>query len=264
MAPQELAAARSGMFAGEVTLITGAASGIGKACVESFLARGAAVVGLDINPAIVGLFDQPAYLGIQCDLTNEDSVKAAFAQTTERFGGLDMLVLNAGVFPSGCRIDSLQLDEWRRVLSINLDANVILMREAYPLLKAAKNGGRVVVNGSRNALAPGPGAAAYSTSKAALTQLARVAALEWAKDGIRVNIVHAHAIFDTGLWTPEVLQARADHYGISVEEYKTNNLLKTEVFSRDFGEMAAELCGPVFAKTTGAQLTIDGGSDRVI
>ena len=171
-------------------------------------------------------------------------MKAAFAQTVERFGGLDMLVLNAGIFPSGCRIDSLQMDEWRRVLSINLDANLILMREAYPLLKVAKNKGRVVVNGSRNALAPGPGAAAYSTSKAALTQLARVAALEWAKDGIRVNIMHAHAIFDTGLWTPEVLQARADHYGMTVEEYKSNNLLKTEVSSRDFGEMVGGTVRP--------------------
>ena len=264
MAPQELAAARADMFAGEVALITGAASGIGKACVDSFLARGASVVGLDVNPAIVGLFDRNEYLGIQCDLTQEASVQAAFAQTVERFGGLDMLVLNAGIFPAGCRIDSLQLDEWRRVLSINLDANLVLMRDAYPLLKAAKNGGRVVVNGSRNALAPGPGAAAYSTSKAALTQLARVAALEWAKDGIRVNIMHPNAIFDTALWTPEVLQARADHYGVTVEEYKTNNLLKIEVTSRDCGEMVAELCGPVFAKTTGAQVTIDGGSDRVI
>jgi len=264
MTPQDLAAPRPSMFAGEVALITGAASGIGKACAESFLARGASVVGLDINPAIVTLYDRPEYLGIQCDLTKEDAVKAAFAQVVERFGGLDMLVLNAGVFPAGCRIDSLQLDEWRRVLNINLDANLLLMREAYPLLKAAKNGGRVVVNGSRNALAPGPGAAAYSVSKAAVTQLARVAALEWAKDGIRVNIIHAHAIFDTGLWTEEVLQARAKNYNMTVEQYKTNNLLKTEVYSRDFGEMAAEVCGPVFAKTTGAQLTIDGGSDRVI
>ncbi len=255
---------RAAMFAGEVALITGAASGIGKACVESFLARGASVVGLDINPAITTLFDRDDFLGIECDITDEEAVKAAFARTVEVFGGLDMLVLNAGVFPAGVRIESLQLDEWRRVMRVNLDANVTLMREAYPLLKAARNKGRVVVNGSRNALAPGPGAAAYSTSKAALTQLARVAALEWGEDGIRVNIIHAHAVFDTGIWTEEVLQARAAHYGITVEEYKTNNVLKVEVTSHDVAEMAAEMCGPLFAKTTGAQVTVDGGSNRVI
>jgi NAD(P)-dependent dehydrogenase (short-subunit alcohol dehydrogenase family) len=252
------------MFAGETVLITGAASGIGKACVDSFLARSAYVVGLDLSPAIETVSDSPNYLGMVCDITDEDAVKAAYAAAVERFGGLAMLVLNAGIFPSGCRIDSLQMDEWRKVMAVNVDANVVLLREAYPLLKAAPQGGRVVVNGSRNALAPGPGAAAYSTSKAAVTQLARVAALEWGKDGIRVNMIHAHAVFDTGIWTEEVLQARAAHYGITVQEYKTNNVLKTEVLSRDVGELAAEMCGPVYAKTTGAQVSIDGGSDRVI
>jgi NAD(P)-dependent dehydrogenase (short-subunit alcohol dehydrogenase family) len=175
-----------------------------------------------------------------------------------------MLVLNAGVFPAGCTISALDLSEWRRVMRINLDAGLVMLREAYPLLKAAPAGGRVAVNGSRNVLAPGPGAAAYSCSKAALTQLARVAALEWARDGIRVNIFHAHAVFDTGIWTDEVLQARARHYGMTVEEYKKNNLLKTEVTSHDVAELAAEMCGPLFARTTGAQVPIDGGSDRVV
>jgi NAD(P)-dependent dehydrogenase (short-subunit alcohol dehydrogenase family) len=111
---------------------------------------------------------------------------------------------------------------------------------------------------------PGPGAAAYSASKAALTQLARVAALEWGADGIRVNILHPNAVFDTGLWTEEVLQKRAASYGMSVEQYKTNNVLRVEVSSHDVAELAAELCGPLFARTTGAQIPIDGGNDRVI
>jgi NAD(P)-dependent dehydrogenase (short-subunit alcohol dehydrogenase family) len=122
----------------------------------------------------------------------------------------------------------------------------------------------VVVVGSKNVPAPGPGAAAYSASKAALTQLLRIAALEWGADGIRINAVHPDAVFDTGIWTPEVLEARAKHYGMTVEQYKRKNVLKTEVTSRDVAELCAEMCGPLFAKTTAAQVPVDGGNDRVI
>jgi NAD(P)-dependent dehydrogenase (short-subunit alcohol dehydrogenase family) len=149
-------------------------------------------------------------------------------------------------------------------MGVNLDANLALMRECHPLLKLAPNGGRVVIVGSKNVPAPGPGAAAYSASKAALTQLARVAALEWGADRIRVNTLHPNAVFDTAAWTEEVLAARAKHYGISVDEYRKGNVLGTEVKSRDVAELAAEMCGPLFAKTTGAQVPVDGGNERVI
>ena len=111
---------------------------------------------------------------------------------------------------------------------------------------------------------PGPGAAAYSASKAALNQLVRVAALEWGSDGIRLNSLHPNAVFDTGLWTDEVLASRAKHYGLTIEQYKKNNVLKTEVKSRDVAELAAEMCGPLFGKTTAAQVPVDGGNERVI
>ncbi|MGD2144687.1 MAG: SDR family oxidoreductase [Anaerolineae bacterium] len=253
-----------GMFAGEIALVTGAASGIGRSCVEAFLARGAAVVGLDVNPDISQMLDRDDFLGLECDVTDSDAVREALEATAKAFGGLDILVPNAGVFPPGCRIDSLSLDEWKTVMAVNLDANLTLMREAHPLLQASPRDGRVVIMGSRNVPAPGPGAVAYSASKAALVQMGRVAALEWGGDGIRVNIVNPHAVFDTGIWTDEVLQARADHYGLTVEQYKTRNVLGVEVTSRDVGELVAEMCGPLFAKTTGAQIPIDGGSDRVI
>ena len=149
-------------------------------------------------------------------------------------------------------------------MQVNVDANVTLMRLVHPLLKLAPKGGRVVVMGSKNVPAPGIGAAAYSASKAALNQLARVAALEWASDAIRVNTLHPNAVFDTGIWTEEVLKARAEHYGLTVEQYKTNNLLKTEIASADVAALAVALCGPVFAKTTGAQIPVDGGNERVI
>jgi len=252
------------VFSGEIALVTGAASGIGKACVDSLLTRGAAVVGLDINIAITGLYRRPDYLGLVCDVTDEKQLTDALEKTARAFGGLDMLVLNAGIFPPGCRIEALSTAEWQKVLRINLDSNFVLMREAHALLKLAPRGGRVVVIGSKNVPAPGPGAAAYSASKAALNQLARVAALEWGADNIRINSLHPNAVFDTGIWTDEVLVARAKHYGLTVEQYKKNNVLKTEVTSRDVSELAAEMCGPLFAKTTAAQVPVDGGNERVI
>jgi rhamnose utilization protein RhaD (predicted bifunctional aldolase and dehydrogenase)/NAD(P)-dependent dehydrogenase (short-subunit alcohol dehydrogenase family) len=252
------------VFAGEIALVTGAASGIGKACVDSLLARGTAVVGLDINPAITGLYGRPDYLGLVCDVTDEKQLTDALEKTARAFGGLDMLILNAGIFPPGCRIEDLTTAEWQKVLRINLDSNLVLMREAHALLKLTPRAGRVVVIGSKNVPAPGPGAAAYSASKAALNQLARVAALEWGADNIRINSLHPNAVFDTGIWTEEVLQARAKHYGLTVEEYKKNNVLKTEVTSHDVAELAAEMCGPLFAKTTAAQVPVDGGNERVI
>jgi rhamnose utilization protein RhaD (predicted bifunctional aldolase and dehydrogenase)/NAD(P)-dependent dehydrogenase (short-subunit alcohol dehydrogenase family) len=258
------AAGKPAALAGEVALVTGAASGIGKAIVESLLARGAAVVGLDLNAAVGTLHARPDYLGLAGDVASPEQLAAALDAAVHAFGGLDMLVLNAGIFPGGCRIEALADEEWRKVLRVNLDANLSLLREAQPLLALSPRGGRVVVIGSKNVPAPGPGAAAYSASKAALTQLARVAALEWAGAGIRVNTLHPDAVFDTGIWTPEVIAARAKSYGMTVEQYKTKNLLHTEVRSADVAELAAELCGPLFAKTTGAQIPVDGGNDRVI
>lgn len=252
------------VFSGEVALVTGAVTGIGKACIDSLLARGACVVALDILPAIESLYQRPDYLGITCDVTDETALQQALDTTIRAFGGLDMLILNAGIFPGGCKIEELSLAEWRKVMNINLDANLSLLSKAHPLLKLAPNGGRIVAMGSKNVPAPGPGAAAYSSAKAALNQLARVAALEWGKDNIRINTLHPNAVFDTAIWTPEVLQARAAHYGMTIEAYKTNNLLKTEITSHDVAELAAEMCGPLFAKTTAAQLPVDGGNDRVV
>jgi rhamnose utilization protein RhaD (predicted bifunctional aldolase and dehydrogenase)/NAD(P)-dependent dehydrogenase (short-subunit alcohol dehydrogenase family) len=258
------AAGKPAALAGEVALVTGAASGIGKACVESLLARGAAVVALDVDAAVERLHRREDFRGVTCDVTSAERLAEALEAAVRAFGGLDVVVLNAGVFPGGRRIEALPDEEWRRVMRVNLDANLTLLREAQPLLARAPGGGRVVVIGSKNVPAPGPGAAAYSASKAALTQLARVAALEWAGSGIRVNVLHPDAVFDTGIWTPEVLAARAASYGMTVEQYKTKNLLHVEVRSRDVAELAAELCGPLFARTTGAQIPVDGGNDRVV
>lgn len=249
---------------GQIVVVTGAASGIGNACVASLLDRGAAVAGFDISPAVRQSHDRKDYLGLECDLTSEQQICEALDETVRAFGGVDILVLNAGIFPKSCPIADLSSDAWRKTMDVNLDANLVLMRECHPLLKVSPRGGRVVIIGSKNVAAPGPGVASYSVSKAALQQLARVAALEWGKDGIRVNMIHPNAVFDTGIWTEAVLAARAASYQMSVDEYKTNNVLGVEVMSRDVAELAAEMCGPVFSKTTAAQIPIDGGSERVI
>ena len=255
---------RPAPLAGEIALVTGAASGIGRACLGALRARGAAVVGVDIAPEIEGLVDEEADLAIECDLTDEEAVTSAFERTVERLGPPSILVVNAGIFPASRPLAELSTHEWSRVLAVNLTASFVVMREAYPLLKQSERGGRIVVVGSKNVPAPGPGAGAYSASKAGLNQLARVAALEWAKDGIRINTVHPNAVFDTGLWNEELLAARARSYGLTVDQYRRNNLLQVEIGSRDVAELVAELCGPTFDRTTGAQIPIDGGNERVI
>jgi rhamnose utilization protein RhaD (predicted bifunctional aldolase and dehydrogenase)/NAD(P)-dependent dehydrogenase (short-subunit alcohol dehydrogenase family) len=257
-------AAAPPVFRGEVALVTGAASGIGKACADAFLRRGAAVIGLDRNPAIATQWQRPDFLGLAVDLTDTAAVDQAVSKAVRAYGGVDMLVLNAGIFPKSEPLQSITAGDWQRAMSVNVEAPVRILQLSHALLRLAPRGGRIVVIGSRNVPAPGPGAAAYSASKAALNQVARVAALEWAKDGIRINSLHPDSVYDTGLWTPDLLAARAKAYNMTVEQYKKKNLLRTEVASRDVAELAAEMCGPLFAKTTAAQVPIDGGNERVV
>ena len=251
-------------FRGEVALVTGAASGIGKACAAELLRRGAAVVGFDIAGTVTSASDAPGYLGVVCDVSDVGSLREAIDRGVARFGGVDMLVAAAGLFPVSAPIAAAARDAWRRALDVNATGLVDLLALVHPLLRLAPRRGRVVVIGSKNVHAPGPGASAYSASKAAANQIARVAALEWAADGIRVNSVHPDAVFDTGLWTPELLAERAARYGMTIDEYKRRNLLGTEITSDDVAAIVARLLGPEFATVTGAHLPIDGGNDRVI
>ena len=222
------------------------------------------MVGVDRNPAIADLFRRQDYLGIACDLTDAKAIQAAMDAAVKRFGGVDMLVLNAGIFPSSSAIKDITAETWKSAMAVNVEANLLVMQACHGLLRLAPRSGRVVVIGSKNVPAPGIGAAAYSASKAALNQLARVAVLEWAKDGIRINTIHPNAVYDTALWTDEVLASRAKAYNLTVEQYKRNNLLKTEVSSKDVAELTAEMCGPLFAKTTGAQVPVDGGTEKLV
>ncbi|MFZ4667118.1 MAG: bifunctional aldolase/short-chain dehydrogenase [Prochlorotrichaceae cyanobacterium] len=250
-------------FQGKVALVTGAASGIGKACVEALNRQGAAVIAVDLNPQITTLFTQPSIIGVEANVTDENGIKEAIETAVRRFGGLDILVSNAGIFPPSQPIETMDAESWHKSLDVNLISQRILLQHSIPFLRQGIDAAIVFI-ASRNVLAPGPGAAAYSVAKAGLTQLARVAALELAGDGIRVNILHPDCVYDTGIWTESVLQTRADRYGLTVEQYKTRNLLKQSVSSQEVANLVCAMAGSLFAKTTGAQVPIDGGSDRVI
>jgi rhamnose utilization protein RhaD (predicted bifunctional aldolase and dehydrogenase)/NAD(P)-dependent dehydrogenase (short-subunit alcohol dehydrogenase family) len=248
---------------GKVALVTGAASGIGKACVESLVAQGAAVVALDIAKSITSIFSQEEVLGIQCDLTNSKQIEKAIEQAVFHFGGIDLLVSNAGTFPKSSKIADMDAKSWQKSMDINLTSHQQLLQSCTPYL-ALGHDSAVVLIASKNVPAPGPGAAAYSVAKAGLTQLGRIAAMELGEKGIRVNMIHPNAVFDTAIWTDEVLSARAKNYGLTIEEYKTNNLLKVEVTSKDVANLTVAMLGNTFGKITGAQVPIDGGNDRVI
>ena len=248
---------------GKIALVTGAASGIGLACASMLHEQGAVVVGLDINPEITKMFNYPDMVGIQCDITDNRCVKEAVEDMVRRFGGLDILIPNAGIFTAAQTIEELDEEIWNRSMEVNLSSNQRLLKICVPYLRQGIDATIVFIS-SKNVPAPGPGAAAYSVAKAGQTQLARIAALELGCDGIRVNIVHPDAVYDTGLWTPEVLESRACHYECTVEEYKTRNCLKAEVTSKDVAALVCAMVGPAFAKTTGAQVPIDGGNERVI
>ena len=263
-------------LAGQVALVTGAASGIGQAAAAALAAAGAAVVGIDIDPAVAhpdeGDSDRlrgSAWLGIEADVTVAAAVTAAVAGAVERFGGIDIVVAAAGIFGPSATLGELADDAglgaaWQQTFDINVSGTANTLAAAHRVLRHSPAGGRVVIVGSKNVPAPGRGAAAYSASKAALTQLARVAALEWASDGITVNVVHPDGVFDTGLWSDELIDQRAASYGLTSEQYRRRNLLGRELASADVGALIAQMCGPAFAHTTGAQIPQDGGSDRVV
>ena len=248
---------------GKVALVTGCAAGIGFAIAESLAEQGAQVVGLDIDKDIPEIMAKIGGVGVVVNLTNDEATQKAVAFAVEQFGGIDIVVSNAGIFPKNEYLDAMTQSDWDRTIAINLTSHQMLMRTVVPFVKEGIEG-TIIFVGSRNFKAPGPGAAAYSCSKAALTQLSRVAALELAPNKVRVNIVHPDAVFDTKLWTQEALERSATRYGMTVEEYKTKNLMKVEIKSKDIGNMVAAMASPIFGKVTGAQIPVDGGNDRVI
>ena len=249
-------------FNGHVAVVSGAAHGIGRACATHLSTLGAAVLALDIDPAVSEIAST-TIMPLVCDVTDTAALENALAQAIQTFGGIDIVVSNVGFFPASQSIESIESLMWQKALDVNLTSHQLLWQKCIPFLKRSLNPSINVI-ASKNVPAPGPNASAYSVTKAGLTQLARVAALELGQFGIRVNTLHPNGVFDTKLWTSELLEKRAASYGITVDQYKRNNILNVEVTSQDVADMVAQLAGPAFAKTTGAQIPLDGGNNRVI
>ncbi len=258
-------------LASKVALITGAASGIGRACAERFAEEGAHVVVTDVD---LGLAEQVAQkiagknglrraIALRLDVSDEAAVDGAFAETVRAYGGVDVVVSNAGISSFGS-LDTLPASEWDRSFAVNARGHFLVARAAMRIMKAQALGGAIVFNASKNVTAPGKEFGAYSVSKAAEAQLCRIVALEGGEFGIRANMLNPDAIFGgSRFWSDEMREQRAQAYGIDTSKlpdfYRNRTLLKVEVTADDVAEAALFLAGPRSAKTTGAMLPVDGG-----
>lgn len=258
-------------FSRRVVLVTGAAGAIGAVTAEMYCARGASVVLGDIDFAGVkrlesafnAKYGKDRALAVRLDVTSETSVRHAFSAAVLAYGGLDILFSNAGIARSAPVVD-IALSDWEKSFAVNATGHFLCSREAMLLFKRQGLGGVIVFNASKNVLAPGKDFAAYSASKAAETQLARVLALEGGAFGVRVNIVNPDAVFEgSGLWSASLRRGRASAQGIDParleEHYVSRNLLKQRVRSEDVAESVLFLSSDRSSRTTGAILPVDGG-----
>ena len=197
------------------------------------------------------------------NVADQDQVARAFQDLRLTYGGLDILVSNAGIAPVGA-IDSLSLAEWQKALDVNTTGHFLVAAEAIKLMKEQGKGGSLVFIGTKNVPAPGADFGAYSVSKAAEVQLARVIALENGQFGVRSNVVNPDAIFQgSRLWSNGVRQERASAHGVSVDKleefYHQRTLLKTQVRAEDVAEAVLFLASDRSSRTTGAMIPVDGG-----
>ncbi len=257
-------------FAGRVAIVTGAASGIGRGIALSLARLGCSVALADLDSA--GLDDVasmivkgggPEPITVAGDQSDSAVVRRTVASTIRHFGGVDGVVLNAGIGVTGSLTD-LTDEQWRSAIDINLTSAFMLTRESMRAMGEQGIGGSLVYVASKNAFGPGANFGAYSVSKAGMVQLMRIAAMEGGSSGIRANAVNPDAVFDNSrLWDGGLREERAEAHGIAPEEledfYAARNLLKRRVTTADVAASVEFLLSDRSSRTTGSVMTVDGG-----
>lgn len=259
-------------LAGKVAFVTGGAGGIGRATAARLIGEGACVVLADIDQEALDStkadfakqFGADAVRGVKLDVTKEDGVISSFAEACVEFGGVDILVSNAGI-ASSAPIESTELSMWNKNIDILATGYFLVSREAFRLFRKQNLGGNVVFVASKNGLASSPNAAAYCTAKAAEIHLARCLALEGAEAGIRVNTVNPDAVLrGSKIWNGEWREQRAASSKIEINEleehYRKRSMLKLNVFPEDIAEAIYFLASDLSAKSTGNIINVDAGN----
>ncbi|WP_024510966.1 bifunctional rhamnulose-1-phosphate aldolase/short-chain dehydrogenase [Bradyrhizobium sp. ARR65] len=259
-------------LAGRIALVTGGAGGIGSAAATRLLREGACVVIADIDAASLAktneelgaAFGRDCVRPVKLDVTEESDVAAAFVDCAVEFGGIDILVSNAGISSSASIVDT-QLSTWNRNLDILAKGYFLVSREAFRYFMQQQLGGNIVFIASKNGLAASPNAAAYCTAKAAEIHLARCLALEGAEHQIRVNTVNPDAVLrGSKIWTGEWREQRAAAYSMHPDEleehYRKRSMLKRSVFPEDVAEAVYFLASDSSAKSTGNIINVDAGN----
>ena len=256
---RKLGARKEPPLAGQITAITGAAGAIGAATAKAFAAAGAEVALLDVNLAAArekAKETGPAALALQCDVTDAASVGSAFDTIAATFGGLDIVVSNAGAAWQG-RIGEVDEEILRQSFELNFYGHQRVAQAAVKIMLAQRTGGCLLFNVSKQAVNPGPNFGPYGIPKAALLALMRQYALDYGADGIRANAVNADRI-RSGLLTEDMIASRAKARGVSEQDYMSGNLLGREVTADDVAQ--AFLHQALALKTTADVTTVDGGN----
>ena len=259
-------------LAGRVALVTGGAGGIGAATAERYLAEGACVVLADINAEsleatsakLSSRYGKDVVRTVMMNVTEEDEVVSAYASAAVDFGGVDILVSNAGI-ASSAPVEDTTLELWNRNMDILSTGYFLVSREAFKLMRTQGIGGSVVFVASKNGLAASPNASAYCTAKASEIHLARCLALEGAEAGIRVNVVNPDAVLrGSKIWEGDWLDQRASTYGTDKEGleemYRQRSMLKRSVLPEDIAEAAYFFASDKSAKSTGNIINVDAGN----
>ncbi len=246
-------------LAGQVAVVTGAGGAIGAAVARRFAAEGAEVALLDRDEAAAQAAAKAiggSALGLACDVTDPKSVAAAFARVCQTFGGLDIVVSNAGAAWQG-KIGEVDDKTLRESFELNFFAHQTVAQAAVKVMRAQGTGGALLFNVSKQAVNPGPNFGPYGLPKAATLLLVRQYALDYGADGIRANAVNADRI-RSGLLTPQMIAERSKARGLSEHDYMAGNLLGREVTADDVAQ--AFFHHAVALKTTGDVTTVDGGN----